>query len=148
MAKPPHVVDTTPGEMPQVTPRDLHATSDIRFVMLEVQKLTTQVERLISDVKDQRADIKDLDRKVVAQPFDRLTDDVKDVKGKVSEIEKKVSFVKGAMWVLGGLFALSVAIGGLYLNYKRAAQTPTPAPLATPQAQAPVPPPPNGATGP
>lgn len=38
-------------EYPQDTPpKNLYATSDIRFVMLEIGKLTTNVERLISDV--------------------------------------------------------------------------------------------------
>lgn len=125
--------------MPQVTPpRDMYATSDIRFVMLEVQKLTTQVERLISDVKDQRSDIKELDRKVVAQPMDRLVEDMKDAKSKVSEIEKNVSFVKGAMWVLGGLLALSVTIGGLYLNFKKAQQAMPPSAAASPVAGQPA----------
>ena len=39
------------GDFPAVSPRDLHPTSDIRFVMVEVSKLTTKVERLISDVE-------------------------------------------------------------------------------------------------
>lgn len=33
-----------------VTPRDLYPTSDIRFVILEVGKLTATVDRLVSDV--------------------------------------------------------------------------------------------------
>jgi hypothetical protein len=42
-----------PKDFPQVQPQDLYATSDIRFVMLEIGKLTTKVDRLIEDVKDQ-----------------------------------------------------------------------------------------------
>ena len=42
---------TTPSEYPQVTPSvDLYPTSDIRFVMLEIAKLTASVERLTADV--------------------------------------------------------------------------------------------------
>lgn len=41
-----------------------------------------------------------------------LKSDLKEVDGKVSGIEKKVEFVKGAMWVMGGLFALALVILG------------------------------------
>lgn len=44
---------STPSEFPQGTPRDLYPTSDIRFVMVEVGKLTANVEHLIADVKSQ-----------------------------------------------------------------------------------------------
>lgn len=43
----------SPEDFPQTTPRDLHPTSDIRFVIVEVAKLSTLVERLIKDVDDQ-----------------------------------------------------------------------------------------------
>ena len=52
--------DTTPTEFASALPRDLHPTSDIRFVIVEVTKLSTLVERLISDVKDQGGKIDDL----------------------------------------------------------------------------------------
>jgi len=45
-----------PGESNN-PPRDLHATSDIRFVMVEVAKLCTLVERLIKDVEGQDSKI-------------------------------------------------------------------------------------------
>jgi hypothetical protein len=51
---------TTPDEFPQVPPRDLHPTSDIRFVMVEVAKLSTLVERLIADVGAREKKIDDL----------------------------------------------------------------------------------------
>jgi hypothetical protein len=51
---------TPPKDFPQVPPRDLHPTSDIRFVIVEVTKLSTLVERLISDVKDQDKKLDDL----------------------------------------------------------------------------------------
>lgn len=50
---PPPDSPTEPESFPQTTPRDLHPTSDIRFVMIEVAKLSTQVERLIKDVGEQ-----------------------------------------------------------------------------------------------
>lgn len=55
MAKnpPPRSVDTPPTDFASAPPRDLHPTSDIRFVIVEVAKLTKLTERLLSDVKDQ-----------------------------------------------------------------------------------------------
>jgi hypothetical protein len=59
MARPPKhrpsgAAQDDPGESndPQ-SARDLYPTSDIRFVMVEIAKLSTLVERLISDVGDQ-----------------------------------------------------------------------------------------------
>ena len=44
--------------------RDLHPTMDARFVLTEVSKLSTLVERLIADVKDQGEKIDDLRHQV------------------------------------------------------------------------------------
>ncbi len=50
--KPAPPVPSTPTEYPGSPPvRELHPTSDIRFVMVEVAKLTTKVDRLVDDVK-------------------------------------------------------------------------------------------------
>lgn len=76
--------DTTDGP----PPRDLYRTSDIRFVMMELTKLTVQVERLIADV---------------SKGSDKL-----DV------VRHQISFVKGAMWVLGIFGAL---LWGILLWY-------------------------------
>ena len=85
MAKRPPGPDTLPEEFPQTNPRDLYATSDIRFVMLKIGELMTKVDSLVSSV-DKQGD-------------------------KIDKLEHKVSFVKGAMWVLGGMLAfLSVAV--------------------------------------
>jgi hypothetical protein len=53
VARRPPAQDQKPEEFPQTTPRDLHPTSDIRFVMVEIAKLTTKVDRLIEDVDGQ-----------------------------------------------------------------------------------------------
>lgn len=42
-----------------------------------------------------------------------LKSDLKETDGKVVEIEKKVSFVKGVMWVLGGVFAAALVLLGV-----------------------------------
>ena len=57
MAKPPIEAPREPEDFPQTTPRDLHPTSDIRFVMIEIAKLSTLVERLIKDVANQEEKI-------------------------------------------------------------------------------------------
>lgn len=89
--RPTHIgPDTAPQDFPQVTPRDLHPTSDIRFVITEVAKLTTQVERLIQDVGK-------LDTKVDA-------------------VCHQVTFVKGALWVIGGLMAIMGVVATLYFG--------------------------------
>lgn len=83
---------TTPAEFAQVPPRDLYPTSDIRFVLVEVGKLSASVERLIEDVNSQS--------------------------GKVDAIRHQVSFIKGAMWASGILIAAVIAIGGFVLSSK------------------------------
>jgi hypothetical protein len=83
---------TTPSEFPAVTPRDLHPTTDIRFVIHELGKLTSQVTRLIADVDGQGK--------------------------KIGEVKDAINFVKGALWVIGGGVVLSSAIIGLILSGK------------------------------
>jgi hypothetical protein len=61
--------------------QDLHPTSDIRFVIHEIGKLTTKVDRLIEDV-DKHGD-------------------------KIDAVRHQVSFVKGAFWVFSGLIAIA-----------------------------------------
>ncbi|HQS15056.1 hypothetical protein [Reyranella sp.] len=55
---------STPGDRPVVPPTDLYATSDIRFVTLEVGKLTAKVDRLIEDVGKHTGKVSDLERAV------------------------------------------------------------------------------------
>lgn len=77
--------DTNPEEFAQTPPRDLHPTSDIRFVMVNIGVLSSKVDSLIKSV-DSHGD-------------------------KIDDLRHKVSFVKGAMWVFGGVLAvLSVAL--------------------------------------
>lgn len=52
-AEPPAQGAPAPSQLASVPPPDLYATSDIRFVMLEIGKLTSKVDRLIDDVKSQ-----------------------------------------------------------------------------------------------
>jgi len=84
--------NTEPREVVQTTPRDLHPTSDIRFVMVEIARLTTEVKRLIEDVRAQGEKLDDLGR--------------------------KVAFGQGAVWVMGGLCAFLLVVVGWYFSGK------------------------------
>ena len=84
--------DTSPKDFPQAPPRDLHQTSDIRFVMLSIGELTTKVDALVKAV-DGHGD-------------------------KIDDLRLKVSFVKGAIWVLGGALALLIVAATWYFSGK------------------------------
>ena len=137
MAKqPPQSVDSTPDEYAQVTPRNLHPTSDIRFVITEIATLTAQVTRLIDDVRD-------LNAKVDPGQTTRLVDDVKSVKDKLDEVRHTVTFVRGAMYVIAGIMGVVVLIAGwivvgrVNIRVERApasATAATPATVETPPA--------------
>jgi hypothetical protein len=84
MARQP--IDSEPDDDSSPRPRNLYATSDIRFVTLEIGKLTSKVDRLIEDVGKQTA--------------------------KVSDLEKAVDRVKTVGWLLGGIIAVVVFLFG------------------------------------
>jgi hypothetical protein len=88
--EPPEV--TAPSEFPSTTPRDLHPTTDIRFVIHELGKLTSQVARLIDDVESHGK--------------------------KIGEVKDAITFVKGACWVIGGCVVLGGTVIGLILAGK------------------------------
>lgn len=93
MAKPPvHEADSPPTDYPQVTPRDLHPTSDIRFVITEITKLSILVDRLIKDVGK--------------------------LEEKVDGVRHQVTFVKGALWVIGGVMAVVAVFTTWYFSGK------------------------------
>ncbi len=79
-----------PGTLAGPPPRDLYATSDIRFVLVEIGKLGAQVERLIHDT---------------ARHGD-----------KIDQVRHQISFVKGALWVVGGLIVMFGAVVIWYLK--------------------------------
>ena len=74
---------SAPREFPAQQPRDLHATSDIRFVMVEIGRLTSTVERLVSDVRSQGE--------------------------KIDGIRIRIAWVTGAAAVIGFMLALGLA---------------------------------------
>lgn len=59
---------------------------------------------------------------------DRLIADVASHSIKLDTVSHQISFVKGAMWVIGGLVALAITLGTIY--YRTAPST-----LPAPQAQ-------------
>jgi hypothetical protein len=67
---------------------------DIRFVMVELGKLGTKVDRLIQDVDRQGT--------------------------KIDAVWHQISFVKGALWVLGGLFAIATVAVPIYFRMTNA----------------------------
>lgn len=98
---PPPEGPVAPDDFPQEPPRDLYATSDIRFVMLKIGELMTKVDDL------------------------RACSDKHGTK--LEDLGHKVSFVKGAMWVIGGLLTIGLLVLGWYLSGKLSVTyTPTP----------------------
>lgn len=95
MGAPSGTGQEAPPEEPQSSPpRDLYATSDIRFVMTEVAKFGERIDNLAERLAD-------------------LKSDGKETRDRLLEIEKGISFVKGAMWVFGGLFAIALVVVGV-----------------------------------
>lgn len=110
-----------PREEPQGPPRDLYATSDIRFVMIEVSKLTERVDNLAATVVKLPGDLERiLERHAldVKERIGELKTDVKETRTDVHDIQKSISFVKGVMWVFGGLFTIALVIIGVILKAK------------------------------
>ncbi len=74
------------------TSEDLHFSAGIRFVLVEVGKLTATVNRLV--------------------------DDVKDLKHQVEGIKHQVSFVKGAVWASVAFLTLLVGVLSFFFSAK------------------------------
>ena len=89
---PPPGESGPPTEYPQTTPRDLYATSDIRFVMVEVGKLSANVERLIADIKSQGE--------------------------KLDAVRHQASYIKGGLAVGIVLIGGFIAIASFFLSSK------------------------------
>ena len=73
-------------------PRDLHNTSDIRFVMHEIGKLSANVDRLIADVSAQGE--------------------------KIDELRHQATFVKGGLYVGIPLISIFIAAATFFLSSK------------------------------
>lgn len=117
----PAVVEAVPPQSPEdfpqtPPPRDLHRTTDIRFVITEIATLTERVgtmQRTLAQLPELIEKALDRHSSDLKERIIELKSDFKETDGKVAEIEKKVAFVKGAMFVLGGIFTLSLVIVGV-----------------------------------
>jgi hypothetical protein len=83
--EPRNIPERVVSLIPKVCTRALYPTSDIRFVMVELGKLGTKVDRLISDVEAQGT-------KIDAQS------------AKIDAVCHQISFAKGALSVFGAFF--------------------------------------------
>lgn len=85
--------ETAPKQFAEIPPpRDLYATSDIRFVMMEIGKLTANVDRLISDVKSHGE--------------------------KLDTIRHQASYIKGGMAVSVVLIGIFITVASFFLSAK------------------------------
>lgn len=115
--------DQSPRSMPQVAPpQDLHPMADIRFVIVEVSKLTERIDQLIADVKEHGT--------------------------RLRTIETAVDRVKTGAYVAGVIFSLVGvvfwwAIGDKVTLAVRSALTAPPVVIQAPAAPVIVPAPPN-----
>jgi hypothetical protein len=80
------------SEVATTASQDLYPTSDIRFVMLRIGELSSKVDRLIDDVGKQGT--------------------------KIDNVNNQISFVKGAMWVIGFLVLAIAAVVTWYATGK------------------------------
>jgi len=84
--------------------------------MRETATLTERIEGLTKAIDKLGPSFeKALDKQAVdsKERFSDLKNDLKATDLKVADFEKTVSFVKGALWVLGGLFAIAVVLLGV-----------------------------------
>lgn len=123
MAKPPRGpqgVDVPPNEFAQVAPRDLHPTSDIRFVMTEVAKLTTRVDGLVASFEKLSPTFeKAIDRHAgdTKERFVELKSEAKETREKLQDVKESIATFKGAMKIFGGLYALALIVFGAFLTW-------------------------------
>ena len=115
--RPQNDASSVPQDFPETSPPDeLFPTNNIRFVMWETAKLTERVDGLTKAIEKLGPSFERALEKHAVDVKERIADvkaDVKESSGKITDLEKGVSFVKGAMWVLGGLFAIAIVILGV-----------------------------------
>jgi hypothetical protein len=90
MAKSPRAGSSS--EVATTGAQDLHPTSDIRFVIHEIGKLTSKVDRLIEDVGKHSE--------------------------KIDAVRHQVTFVKGALWVIGFIIIAAGVVVTWYVTGK------------------------------
>lgn len=138
MAKPPakaplRGVDAPPEDFAQVPPRNLHDTSDIRFVMVEMGKLTERLDGLIAAVEKLPPAIEKSAERQTADMKERFVEvkaDIKDSREKIQGLTNDISTFKGGLKTAHLFYALVLVAFGAFLTwYLR----------PTPQTHSPVP---------
>lgn len=81
-----------PTEYAQVPPREIYPASDVRTLLIEMGKVSTKVDRLVDDVKDQDK--------------------------KVDELRQKAAFIQGAIYVSTAFLTFIIAAATFILNGK------------------------------
>lgn len=115
MARAPTGASTPPdeSEIVQAPPRDLHATSDIRFVMVELGKYEARlggVEKSLDKLGVTFETAVGKFEKTFDKHIDAITADLKEHREKLQEFERKVAWVKGAAWVFGILMLIVIPL--------------------------------------
>lgn len=108
MAKPPiSVVDDgeTPS-LPEVPPppvRDLHATSDIRFVISEISKYGERIERLVKDIEKLETKIeKHSDR--IDDKLEKQCDKIDGLNTSVDRVKTGAAVALAILTIVGAIF--------------------------------------------
>ncbi len=138
----------TPKDFAQVEPEELFPTNNIRFVMWETAKLTERVEGLTKAIDKLAPAFERTFDKHAADMKERIADvkaDAKATRDALGKVKESIDSFKGAMKVLGGIYALAlVVVAGLLAWALRppsppAAPVSAPAVAPTPQGSAPAP---------
>jgi hypothetical protein len=115
------VAQDDPGESNNpAPPRDMHPTSDIRFVMTEVAALKERVDGLIKSVEkigpafEKSADRQSADFK---ERIAEVKIDLKEGTVKLSEVKTSIDSFKGAMKVFGGIYAFALVVTAAFLAW-------------------------------
>lgn len=136
MGKKPVSEDSSPQEFAQTTPRDLHSTSDIRFVMRETATLTERIEGLTKAIDKLGPSLEKALDKQAADLKERIADikaDSTKTSDKLETVKTSIDSFKGAMKVFGGLYALALVLTAAFLAwYLRPAPASVVSPAITP----------------
>ena len=94
----PQSQEGTPPEPPAGTPTAARPMLDHSFTLQAIMDLKGTVASLATKV-------------------DRLIDDTSKHGDKIDAIRQQISFVKGALWVIGGLMTLAITGFFIYLHF-------------------------------
>jgi hypothetical protein len=139
VAKPPaktplRGVDVPPEDFAQVPPRNLHDTSDIRFVMVEMGKLTERLDGLVAAVDKLPPAIEKSAEKHTADMKERFVEvkaDLKESREKIQGLANDISAFKGGLKTAHLFYALALVAFGAFLTWYLRSPPQAPAPQAS-----------------